>query len=77
MNSIKCNKCGSKDVAEYLRGLPEYDDELQKQLDNKEVVLGGCCVRGDGLDAGWRCNECGNDIFENKETNNIDFLDRS
>jgi hypothetical protein len=66
---MKCNKCGSEDIAEILWGMPQFDKELQKLIDAGKIVLGGCCIRGDGLDAVWRCNSCGTDIFDNEKDN--------
>jgi hypothetical protein len=37
--------------------MPIFNDELQKQLDAKQVVLGGCCITGD--DPTRHCNQCG------------------
>jgi primosomal protein N' len=36
---IKCPYCGSEHIAEYLRGLPVFDEELQKAVENGEVIL--------------------------------------
>ena len=35
----KCTKCGSTNTAEYLYGLPKFDDNLQKELDELETEL--------------------------------------
>ncbi len=63
--SIECNKCGSNNIALICYGLPEFSDDLQKKIDKGEIVLGGCCISDN--DPQWRCNICGNDIYEEKE----------
>lgn len=59
-----CPKCGSERVAHILYGLPDFDpgEELERQLDAGEVVLGGCMVSGD--DFACRCVECGHEWGE-------------
>lgn len=39
-----CPRCGSRKTAKILWGMPAMTDKLQKQLDKKEIVLGGCSV---------------------------------
>lgn len=56
----KCPKCGSERIAEILFGLPAFSDELQKDIDEGRVVLGGCCVSGE--DPEWKCMDCETDI---------------
>lgn len=41
---LKCPKCGSRKTAPIMYGLPAYTDELKQSLDNKKIVLGGCCI---------------------------------
>jgi len=36
--------------------MPAIDDDLRKKLDNKEIVLGGCCVTE--CDPTHYCNKC-------------------
>jgi hypothetical protein len=40
-----------------MYGLPEFSPELERELDEGRVVLGGCCVFGD--DPEWQCTDCG------------------
>ena len=54
--SPQCPTCGSSSVASILYGMPDFSDELQRELDAKRVTLGGCCITGD--DPQWHCNEC-------------------
>ena len=52
-----CPKCGSDSVAAILWGMPAYSEQLESDLEEGRVVLGGCCVTGD--DPEWHCNACG------------------
>ena len=36
-----CPHCGSDNVSYIMYGLPAYSEELQKQLEEKEVILCG------------------------------------
>ncbi len=56
----KCPRCGSRNTAEILYGMPAYTEDLQKKLDSKKVVLGGCCITG--MDPKYHCNDCGQDF---------------
>ena len=51
-----CPACQSPRVARILYGLPHFTPELEKELDEGRVVLGGCCIFGD--DPEWHCVEC-------------------
>ena len=57
---MKCPKCGSKRVAPILYGMPAYDEELQRQLENEELYLGGCLMSEDAPE--YHCFECGKDV---------------
>lgn len=53
-----CPACGSGDVAEIRYGLPAHGDrELWQAVEEKRVVLGGCCIWD--ADPRWHCNHCG------------------
>lgn len=56
IEEARCPKCGSSNVAEILWGMPSFTSELQKELAEKKVVLGGCCVSPD--DPKYECNDC-------------------
>jgi hypothetical protein len=51
-----CPVCESSHIAKIEYGLPDFSEELERELDAKRVVLGGCVVTGD--DPQWHCNEC-------------------
>lgn len=36
----RCPKCGFSPVASILYGMPAYDDELERKLEDKSLVLG-------------------------------------
>ena len=56
----KCPKCGSKNAARIVYGLPSKEsmekESMEKMEDeeNPKVVSGGCCVE----DEKWSCNDC-------------------
>lgn len=56
----KCPRCGSSDVAEYLWGLPAFSEQLEKDMADHKVILGGCCITGN--DPSAHCNACGKDF---------------
>lgn len=56
-NQIICPSCKSKNVAEYLYGMPSFSKKLEKELEQRKVILGGCCQK---IDAPlFHCNDCG------------------
>ena len=56
----KCPRCGSRDVAEYLWGMPAFSEQLEKDMADHKIILGGCCVTGN--DPSAHCNACGKDF---------------
>jgi hypothetical protein len=60
----KCPQCGSAKIADILYGLPIFSPELEKELKDGKIELGGCCISDD--DPIWRCVDCETDIY--KET---------
>jgi predicted RNA-binding Zn-ribbon protein involved in translation (DUF1610 family) len=57
----RCPKCGSKRIARIQWGMPNFSDELKRELDQGTVVLGGCIVSD--RDPSWTCPDCGAPIF--------------
>ena len=53
---MKCPKCNGEKIALILWGYPHYNDELEKALEKKETVLGGCLVTDH--DPKWECTDC-------------------
>lgn len=58
---IKCPNCGFRPVSTILYGMPFFDEEMQKDLDDKIIVLGGCCITG--FDPIWKCTNCDTDFY--------------
>lgn len=56
--TLVCPKCGSKNTADITYGLVDYDKDLEKDLDDGRIVLGGCIVSDD--DPEYYCNDCQN-----------------
>ena len=57
---LKCPKCGSKNIAKYMYGLPVFSDELLKEIDNGKIKLGGCVIMEDAPK--YHCNDCEEDF---------------
>ena len=57
---MKCVKCGSTNVATYLRGMPVFSDELQKEIERGKIILGECKISE--YQPKYRCNKCKKDF---------------
>jgi hypothetical protein len=55
-----CPRCGSRNTAQILWGMPAFTEELQEKLDKKEIVLRGCCITE--TDPSHQCNKCNKDF---------------
>lgn len=55
-----CPRCGSRNAAQILWGMPAFSEDLEKKLKSKEIVLGGCCVSDN--DPAYHCNKCKKDF---------------
>ena len=64
----KCPKCGFSPVASILYGMPAYDEELERRLEDKSLVLGGCVVGYD--DPKWECAGCGTEFYKCNDLRN-------
>lgn len=53
----KCPKCGSNRIATIFYGLQRESPELEKEIEEGRVVLGGCCIEMDS--PLWQCKGCG------------------
>ena len=56
----KCPKCGSVRIAPILYGLPAYSEEMEKQLKDEKLYLGGCCIFG--VEPTYHCFQCKKDV---------------
>ena len=50
-----CPKCGHK-VATVFYGYPVFSEELQRDIDNGDIILGGCEITEFNHD--WECTHC-------------------
>jgi DNA-directed RNA polymerase subunit RPC12/RpoP len=57
----KCPECGQAPLASILYGMPAFDEELERKMNEGRITLGGCCVSDD--DPAWECTHCGLKIF--------------
>ena len=55
---VVCPRCGSRNIARIFRGMPSFTEELQHELDEGKVVLGGCEVEGIYPLSCYQCNDC-------------------
>lgn len=55
-----CPRCGSNHTAQILWGLPAITEDLEKKLEDKEIVLGGCCITEN--DPTHHCIKCKKDF---------------
>ncbi|PAU66803.1 hypothetical protein [Bifidobacterium criceti] len=55
---VICPRCGSRNIANIMYGMPVSDAELQRELDEGKVVLGGCEVEGIYPLPRYQCNDC-------------------
>ncbi len=74
----KCPKCGSTRIAPILYGMPAFDEELQRKLDNEKIYLGGCLI--EEMQPEYHCFGCRKDIasppiFLNREHKLEDYRD--
>jgi hypothetical protein len=53
----RCTACRSSRIAPFLYGEPAMDPEMERQVKEGLLVLGGCCIGGD--DPAWQCRTCG------------------
>lgn len=56
----KCPKCGSRRVAPILYGMPAFSEEMEQQLKEEKLYLGGCCISG--MDPTYHCFHCKKDV---------------
>jgi len=53
----RCTACRSSRIAVILYGSPAMDSEMEREINEGLLVLGGCCIGGD--DPAWQCRTCG------------------
>jgi hypothetical protein len=57
----KCPKCGSAKVARILYGYPHMSEDLERDMNEGKIVLGGCCE--ESIDPSWQCTACDTPIY--------------
>lgn len=61
-SELVCPKCGSRNIARIQWGMPVWTEELERDLKEGRVVLGGCGISDESRD--WECRECGHRFGE-------------
>lgn len=56
----RCKACRSSRIAYILHGMPAMDAQMERDIQEGRLVLGGCCVTED--DAEWQCTTCGTPV---------------
>jgi len=56
LEKLNCPNCKSEKIALIFWGYPNLDAQLQKAIDNKKIMLGGCMVTDH--DPKWECTSC-------------------
>lgn len=51
---IKCPVCSFRPVSKIIYGYPIYNERMQQEIQDKKIVLGGCCIE----EASWFCTNC-------------------
>lgn len=62
---IKCPHCGANPIARILYGMPNMSDELERDIYERKVFLGGCCE--EISDPAWRCVHCNTPIYRQRD----------
>ncbi len=60
----KCPACGFANIAEILYGLPAFSPELEKDLNDGRIALGGCEITGD--EPVWKCVACQTVVYRKR-----------
>ena len=61
----KCPSCGVSPVGTILYGMPAYDEEMHKEVEEGLTIIGGCCVSND--DPVWQCSKCKQQIYRKRK----------
>jgi len=54
---LRCTACFTRSIAEILYGFPAHDEEMERDIAEGRLVLGGCLIGMD--DPAWQCTTCG------------------
>lgn len=58
----KCPECGVSEIATIVYGNPALTKDLETQLSEGRIVLGGCTFERDA--PSWQCVACGMKIYK-------------
>jgi len=56
MPKVKCPKCSSTNTTQIIYGLFDPNDQLEADVKNNKVYLGGCVISS--IDPNRHCNNC-------------------
>jgi len=65
----KCPVCGYTIIADILFGMPAFDPEMKKEINEGRLVLAGCIVSDN--DPSWCCTKCDTVFYKNKTTKKV------
>ncbi len=68
---LKCPACHSDKIMKIIYGLPDMTKEIERQLDDKKMVLGGCLVSDNA--PLWMCSAC-NHKFDSPPINRMQAI---
>jgi len=72
LEKLNCPNCKSEKIALILWGYQDINQEMEKSVKNKEIVLGGCIVTDH--DPKWECTAC-NHRWGERDDDAIDSFD--
>lgn len=61
----RCPECGQSPLANIIYGMPAFDENLERKINEASITLGGCCISDD--DPTWERTHCGLKIFRRQE----------
>ncbi len=53
---LSCPACGSDQILEIIYGLPATTEKLERELEKKTIILGGCMMHENA--PLWKCGKC-------------------
>ncbi len=59
-STVKCPKCGNGKASKLLRGMPDFTEELQKEIETGKIRLAGCVM--DDKRTRYYCGFCRNEF---------------
>ena len=61
MSKKLCPKCSSDNLAEFIYGMPVNGPDLDNDLENNKIILGGCVQHVDAPQ--YHCNKCDHEWY--------------